>query len=104
MVAYAYAAQWAGDVDRLVLMEAFLPGIGDWNSVFCCAISGISISTAQRTDLPRTFLERFRSRSRQVALRNRSRILRERVCEARSHEGRMEVFRAFPKDAEDFAR
>jgi hypothetical protein len=34
MVAYAYAAQWAGDVDRLVLMEAFLPGIGDWNSVF----------------------------------------------------------------------
>src|SRR5205085_745093 len=34
MVAYAYAAQYSNEVDRLVLMEAFLPGIGDWNSVF----------------------------------------------------------------------
>jgi pimeloyl-ACP methyl ester carboxylesterase len=34
MVAYAYAAQYPNEVDRLVLMEAFLPGVGDWNSVF----------------------------------------------------------------------
>src|ERR1700712_5373933 len=34
MVAYAYAAQYPADVDRLVLMEAFLPGVGDWNHVF----------------------------------------------------------------------
>ena len=34
MVAYAYAAQYPDEVDRLVLMEAFLPGVGDWNSVF----------------------------------------------------------------------
>jgi pimeloyl-ACP methyl ester carboxylesterase len=34
MVAYAYAAQNPAEVDRLVLMEAFLPGVGDWNSVF----------------------------------------------------------------------
>jgi pimeloyl-ACP methyl ester carboxylesterase len=34
MVAYAYAAQYPSEVDRLVLMEAFLPGVGDWNSVF----------------------------------------------------------------------
>ena len=34
MVAYAYAAQYPAEVDRLVLMEAFLPGVGDWNSVF----------------------------------------------------------------------
>jgi pimeloyl-ACP methyl ester carboxylesterase len=39
MVAYAYAAQHPDEVDRLVLMEAFLPGVGDWNSVFCCATS-----------------------------------------------------------------
>ena len=31
MVAYAYAAQYPEDIDRLVLMEAFLPGVGDWN-------------------------------------------------------------------------
>jgi pimeloyl-ACP methyl ester carboxylesterase len=29
MVAYAYAAQYPKEVDRLVLMEAFLPGVGD---------------------------------------------------------------------------
>ncbi len=34
MVAYAYAAQHPGEVDRLVLMDAFLPGIGDWTNVW----------------------------------------------------------------------
>ncbi len=34
MVAYAYAAQHPDEVDRIALMDAFLPGIGDWNSVF----------------------------------------------------------------------
>jgi pimeloyl-ACP methyl ester carboxylesterase len=34
MVAYALAAQYPQAVDRLVLIEAFLPGVGDWNSVF----------------------------------------------------------------------
>lgn len=29
MVAYAYAAQYAAEVDRVVLMDAFLPGVGD---------------------------------------------------------------------------
>jgi pimeloyl-ACP methyl ester carboxylesterase len=34
MVAYGYAAQYPAEVDRLVLMEAFLPGIGDWQQVW----------------------------------------------------------------------
>ncbi len=34
MVAYAYAAQFPQATDRLVLMDAFLPGIGDWKSVW----------------------------------------------------------------------
>ena len=34
MVAYAYAAQYPADVDRIVLMDAFLPGVGDWTSVW----------------------------------------------------------------------
>jgi pimeloyl-ACP methyl ester carboxylesterase/quercetin dioxygenase-like cupin family protein len=34
MVAYAYAAQYPTEVNRLVLMDAFLPGIGDWKSVW----------------------------------------------------------------------
>src|SRR6266481_1354841 len=34
MVAYAYAAQFPEGTDRLVLMDAFLPGIGDWKNVW----------------------------------------------------------------------
>jgi pimeloyl-ACP methyl ester carboxylesterase len=34
MVAYAYAAQFPQDTERVVLMDAFLPGIGDWKSVW----------------------------------------------------------------------
>lgn len=34
MVAYAYAAQHPSEIDRIVLMDAFLPGIGDWKSVW----------------------------------------------------------------------
>jgi pimeloyl-ACP methyl ester carboxylesterase len=34
MVAYAYAAQYQNEVDRIVLMDAFLPGVGDWKTVW----------------------------------------------------------------------
>src|SRR5215472_9932272 len=34
MVAYAYAALFPAEVERLVLMDAFLPGVGDWESVY----------------------------------------------------------------------
>jgi pimeloyl-ACP methyl ester carboxylesterase len=34
MVAYAYAAQYPSEVDRIVLMDAFLPGVGDWTKVW----------------------------------------------------------------------
>src|SRR5713226_26258 len=32
MVAYAYAAQYPTEVDRVALMDAFLPGVGDWKT------------------------------------------------------------------------
>ena len=34
MVAYAYAAQYPDEVERIVLMDAFLPGVGDWTKVW----------------------------------------------------------------------
>ena len=34
MVAYAYAAQFPGEVEKLVLMDAFLPGVGGWEAVY----------------------------------------------------------------------
>jgi pimeloyl-ACP methyl ester carboxylesterase len=34
MVAYAYAAQYPAEVSRIALMDAFLPGVGDWTHVW----------------------------------------------------------------------
>ncbi|HEY3205054.1 MAG TPA: alpha/beta hydrolase [Thermoanaerobaculia bacterium] len=34
MVAYAYAAQYPAEVEKLVLMDAFLPGVGLWEAVY----------------------------------------------------------------------
>jgi pimeloyl-ACP methyl ester carboxylesterase len=34
MVVYAYAAQYPAEVSKVVLMDAFLPGVGDWKSVW----------------------------------------------------------------------
>jgi pimeloyl-ACP methyl ester carboxylesterase len=34
MVAYAYAAQYPNEVSKVILMDAFLPGVGDWKNVW----------------------------------------------------------------------
>jgi pimeloyl-ACP methyl ester carboxylesterase len=34
MVAYAYAAQFPGEVTRLALLDAFLPGVAGWENVY----------------------------------------------------------------------
>jgi pimeloyl-ACP methyl ester carboxylesterase len=34
MVAYAYAAQYAPEVSKLVLMDAFLPGVDGWQEIY----------------------------------------------------------------------
>jgi pimeloyl-ACP methyl ester carboxylesterase len=34
MVAYAYAAQFPAEVEQLVVMDAFLPGVAGWEDVF----------------------------------------------------------------------
>ncbi len=34
MIAYAYAAQFPAEVTKLVVMDAFLPGVGGWEAVY----------------------------------------------------------------------
>jgi pimeloyl-ACP methyl ester carboxylesterase len=34
MVAYAFAAQYPGEVEKIALMDAFLPGVGKWTEVW----------------------------------------------------------------------
>src|SRR6266853_2015896 len=34
MVAYAYAAQFPSEVEKLVVMDAFLPGVAGWEAIY----------------------------------------------------------------------
>jgi pimeloyl-ACP methyl ester carboxylesterase len=34
MVAYAYAAQFSAETEKLVVMDAFLPGVGAWEEIY----------------------------------------------------------------------
>src|SRR6266849_1278006 len=34
MVAYAYAAQFPAETEKLVVMDAFLPGVGEWEAIY----------------------------------------------------------------------
>jgi pimeloyl-ACP methyl ester carboxylesterase len=112
MVAYAYAAQYPGEIDRLVLMEAFLPGIGDWNSVFLLRdlwhfhFYG-KTPLALVTGRERIYLEHFWNDFAADPARSVSEADRQFYAGEYAKPGHMaagmEVFRAFPKDAEAFA-
>jgi pimeloyl-ACP methyl ester carboxylesterase len=112
MVAYAFAAQFPGEVDRLVLMEAFLPGIGDWNSVFLLrdlwhfhfyGRTPLALVTGRE----RIYLEHFWNDFAADPQKSVSEADRDVYAKAYAQPGHMaagmEVFRAFPRDAEDFA-
>jgi len=59
MVAYAYAAQFAAEVEKLVLMDAFLPGVGGWEAVY---------------NAPTTWHFRFSGPTPEALVRGRERI------------------------------
>jgi pimeloyl-ACP methyl ester carboxylesterase len=112
MVAYAYAARYPNEVDRLVLMEAFLPGVGDWNNVFLLRdlwhfhFYG-KTPLALVTGRERIYLEHFWNDFAADPKKSVPEKDREFYARAYTQPGHMaagmEVFRAFPKDAEDFA-
>jgi pimeloyl-ACP methyl ester carboxylesterase len=112
MVAYAYAAQYPDEVDRLVLMEAFLPGVGDWNNVFLLRdlwhfhFYG-KTPLALVTGRERIYLDHFWddfAADPQKSVPEKDREFYARAYAQPGHMAAgMEVFRAFPRDAEDFA-
>jgi pimeloyl-ACP methyl ester carboxylesterase len=112
MVAYAYAAQYPAAVDRLVLMEAFLPGIGDWQQVWLLRdlwhfhFYG-KTPLALVTGRERIYLEHFwndfaADPAKSVSEADRAFYANEYARGGHMKAG-MEVFRAFAQDADDFA-
>jgi pimeloyl-ACP methyl ester carboxylesterase len=111
MVAYAYAAQYPAEVDRIALMDAFLPGVGDWTHVWLLRdlwhfhFYG-KTPLALVAGRERVYLEHFWNDF--AADPNKSVPERDRVFYAKAYAkpGHMaagfEVFRAFEKDAAEF--
>jgi pimeloyl-ACP methyl ester carboxylesterase len=112
MVAYAYAAQFSEATERVVLMDAFLPGIGDWKSVWLLRdlwhfhfYGDVPLALVKGRE--RTYLEHFWNDFAADPRRSVPETDRRLYAKAYAQPGAMragfEYFRAFERDAEDFA-
>lgn len=112
MVAYAFAAQFAEFTDRLVLMDAFLPGIGNWKDVWLLRdmwhfhfYGEVPLALVKGRE--RTYLEHFwndfaADRNHSVSERDRT-LYAEAYAQPGAMQAAFEYFRAFERDADDFA-
>jgi pimeloyl-ACP methyl ester carboxylesterase len=111
MVAYAYAAQYPTEVDRIALMDAFLPGVGDWTKVWLLrdlwhfhfyGETPLKLVAGRE----RTYFEHFwndfaADRTKSVSERDR-RIYAKAYAQPGAMRAGFEVFKAFEQDARDF--
>ena len=113
MVAYAYAAQYPTEVDRLVLMDAFLPGVGNWESVWLLRdlwhfhfYGEVPLKLVEGRE--RIYFEHFWNDFAADPKHSVPEVDRQFYASAYARPGGMragfEVFRAFPQDAKDFAQ
>ena len=112
MVAYAYAAQYPAEVDRIVLMDAFLPGVGDWTKVWLLRdlwhfhfYGQTPLALVEGRE--RIYFEHFWNDFAADPTKSVSEADRQLYAKAYAQPGAMragfEVFRAFEQDAKDFA-
>src|SRR5205809_4010859 len=112
MVAYAYAAQFPQGTERLVLMDAFLPGVGDWKNVWLMRdlwhfhFHG-EVPLALVKGRERTYFEHFWNDFAADSKHSVSEADRRIYAKAYAQPGGMragfEYFKNFERDAKDFA-
>lgn len=113
MVAYAYAAQYPNEVDRIVLMDAFLPGVGDWQTVWLLrdlwhfhfyGETPLKLVAGRE----RIYFEHFWNDFAADPKHSVSEVDRRFYARSYAQPGAMragfEVFRSFEQDAKDFAQ
>lgn len=112
MVAYAYAAQYPNDVERVVLMDAFLPGVGDWTKVWLLRdlwhfhfYGEVPLKLVAGRE--RIYFEHFWNDFAADPQKSVSEADRQFYAEAYAQPGAMragfEVFKAFEQDSKDLA-
>ena len=112
MVAYAYTAQYPSEVERLVLMDAFLPGVGAWEDVYDnpgfwhFRFHGPTPEALVR-GRERTYFDHYWNDFAADKTRSISEADRTAYAEAYARPGRMRAgwayFASFPQAAKDFA-
>ena len=112
MVAYAYAAQYPSEVDRIVLMDAFLPGVGDWKSVWLLrdlwhvhfyGKTPLALVTGRERIYLEHFWNDFAADPKKSLSESDRKFYASQYARPGHMQAGMEVFRAFEKDAADFA-
>jgi len=112
MVAYAHAAQFPREVTRIALMDAFLPGIGDWKTVWLLRdlwhfhfYGKTPLALVEGRE--RIYFEHFWNDFAANPNHSVSEADRQLYAASYAQPGAMragfEVFRAFEQDAVDFA-
>src|SRR5438477_10352785 len=113
MVAYAYAAQFPEATERVVLMDAFLPGIGDWKNVWLMRdlwhfhfYGEVPLALVKGRE--RTYFEHFWNDFAADRKHSVPEADRQLYTKAYAQPGGMragfEYFRNFEQDAKDFAQ
>ncbi len=111
MVAYAYAAQYPQEVSKIVLMDAFLPGVGNWKDVWLLRdlwhfhfYGETPLALVKGRE--RTYFEHFWNDFAADKTKSLSEADRKFYTAEYAQEGHMragfEVFRAFAQDAAEF--
>jgi pimeloyl-ACP methyl ester carboxylesterase len=113
MVAYAYAAQFPADVEKLVLMDAFLPGVDGWEAIYNnpgiwhFRFNGPTPEALVR-GRERTYFEHFWNDFAADKTRSLPETDRQAYAAAYARPGRMRAawayFVSFQQAAKDFAR
>ena len=113
MVAYAYAAQYSSEVDRIALMDAFLPGIGDWRNVWLMrdlwhfhfyGKTPLALVHGRERIYFEHFWNDFAADPKHSVPERDRRIYAKAYARPGGMRAGFEYFRAFEKDAQDFAR
>ena len=112
MVAYAYAAQYPTEVDRIVLMDAFLPGVGDWTTVWLLrdlwhfhfyGVTPLRLVTGRERIYLEHFWNDFAADPEHSVPEKDRRFYARSYAQPGAMKASFEVFRSFEKDAKDFA-
>jgi len=112
MVAYAYAAQFPAGTDRLVLMDAFLPGIGDWKGVWLMrdlwhfhfyGPTPLALVTGRERIYLEHFWNDFAADPKHSVSEADRRLYAAAFAQPGGVHAGFEYFRNFERDAQDFA-